>query len=105
MLGRSSARLRNPDNEAPAWVQRWLAAHSGSKAEGLEPVVEIEDDTAHFLMPIAMEAMCLTCHGPEDTIAPEIAAVLAERYPADQATGYAVGDLRGVMWAEASVQR
>jgi hypothetical protein len=26
--------------------------------------------------------------------------VLAEKYPGDQATGYAVGDLRGLAWVE-----
>jgi hypothetical protein len=28
----------------------------------------------------------------------------AEEFPADAATGYAVGDLRGVVWAEVPVR-
>ena len=29
-----------------------------------------------------------------------VAEAVRTRYPADRATGYAVGDLRGVFWAE-----
>ena len=43
---------------------------------------------------------CLACHGAPEQIPAEVAAILAERYPDDQATGYAVGDLRGALWAE-----
>ena len=36
---------------------------------------------------------CVTCHG--ETIAPSIAAKIDELYPADKATGFREGDLRG----------
>ncbi len=44
--------------------------------------------------------LCVTCHGPTDALAPDVKQVLATRYPGDQATGYALGDLRGIAWAE-----
>jgi hypothetical protein len=45
--------------------------------------------------------LCLTCHGP--TLAADVAAAVAARYPRDEATGFAAGDLRGalyVVWRE-----
>ena len=41
---------------------------------------------------------------PEEGRLPELSAVLAERYPDDQATGYAAGDLKGAIWAETPVR-
>lgn len=40
---------------------------------------------------------CLKCHGGAEDIAGGTRAVLAEKYPRDRATGYQLGDLRG-MW-------
>ena len=47
--------------------------------------------------------MCLTCHGSD--IDANIAEALAERYPADEATGFATGDLRGVFRVEFQAPR
>lgn len=58
-----------------------------------------------MIHPIAIEAPCLACHGPADGLAPEIRAKLTAAYPQDPATGYALGDLRGALWAEAPVGR
>ena len=37
---------------------------------------------------------CATCHG--ESVSPEILAEIKARYPDDTATGFAVGDLRGM---------
>jgi hypothetical protein len=53
---------------------------------------------------IPTDALCLTCHGA--TLAPELAAAIARDYPADAATGFAQGQLRGafsVIWPAAAV--
>ncbi|MBW2258336.1 MAG: DUF3365 domain-containing protein [Deltaproteobacteria bacterium] len=106
-VGRASLRLRNPENTAPPWVQEWLEAQGERKAEGLDPFVRVDDTDAgrraRVLMPIGVEEDCLLCHGPHETLAPDVRETLAQRYPTDQATGYAVGDLRGALWAEAEV--
>lgn len=102
-VGRSSLRLRNPANAAPPWVQAWLAAQGERAAEGATPMSRVVDGKAQVLKPIAVEAPCLACHGPADGLAPEVKALLAEKYPADRATGYAAGDLRGALWAEVPV--
>jgi hypothetical protein len=108
-LGRSSTKLRNPADAPPPWVKAWLDAHEGKKAnkvKGIHTVVDTPDGrVARFLKPIELEGPCLACHGDPATLAPEIKAVLAAKYPNDQATGYQVGDLRGALWAEAPVPR
>lgn len=99
-LGRSSLRLRNPANAPPAWVAAWLTEQGERPAAGVEGFARVEGSNVRVLKPVAVEAVCVTCHGPPDQIPAEVRAILAERYPQDAATGYAVGDLRGVAWAE-----
>ena len=107
-VGRSSLRLRNPRNVAPDWVRAWLSEQGERPAEGVQGATRsatLDDGTAvvRVVAPLAVEAPCLVCHGPDATRAPELTAALAERYPTDQATGYQAGDLRGAIWAEAKV--
>ncbi len=100
-VGRSTLRLRNPKNvEAPEWVKTWLTESGERKAEGLAGVEEVVDGTARFLKPLAVNGLCLTCHGDAATQPPEMKELLASRYPEDKAVGYEVGDLRGALWAE-----
>lgn len=100
-VGRTSSKLRNPKNAPPDWVSAWLAAQTPGQPPA--PQVTTEAGVSRAVLPIVIEPPCLTCHGPKDALAPEIQALLAERYPDDAATGYAVGDLRGALWAEAPV--
>lgn len=107
-VGRSSLRLRNPDNVGPEWVSAWLTAQGERPAEGVQPSVTaaVREDgvpVVRGIGPIPVEAPCLVCHGPTDTRSPAIQAALAERYPSDAAGGYAIGDLRGAIWAEVPV--
>lgn len=102
-VGRSSSRLRSPANAAPAWVGEWLSAQGERPAATATPMAQVVDGAARVVKPIAIEAACLACHGPADTLAPEVKALLAERYPGDAATGYALGDLRGALWATVAV--
>jgi hypothetical protein len=43
------------------------------------------------------QPLCLNCHGAPADLSPAVKARLAERYPNDKATGYAVGQIRGAM--------
>jgi len=36
------------------------------------------------------------CHGP--SVAPALAARIAQHYPEDEATGFEEGDFRGLFW-------
>jgi hypothetical protein len=105
-VGRTSMRLRNPDNEGPEWPREWLAAQGPRPASDAQPQTGIADGTpavARFVAPIAIEGPCLLCHGPAEGIPEGVRTVLRERYPSDHATGYALGDLRGALWAEVDV--
>ena len=41
--------------------------------------------------------LCTQCHGAADKLSPAVTAKLKALYPADRATGYAVGEIRGAM--------
>jgi len=101
-VGRSSTKLRNPENRGPEWVTAWLETHGERTAQGVTPMSGIagEPPVARFVGPIGLEAPCVTCHGDPDGISEDVRALLRERYPDDEATGYAAGDLRGAIWAE-----
>ena len=101
-VGRSSLELRNPENAGPAWVRAWLQ-QQGKDAADAQPMSTVEDGKARFIAPIAIEGVCLGCHGADDAISAEVREILTEHYPNDRATGYDVGDLRGAIWAEADV--
>ncbi len=96
-VGRSSHRLRNPDNAAPGWVSPVLNAWLTSDSR--QPVViEIDSDRVGYIEPIIAQPLCLTCHG--EALAPAIGERLEALYPDDEATGFSAGDLRGVFWVE-----
>ena len=96
-VGRTALKLRNPGNAPDAGARAVLAAFERELEAG--PTARLErfetqpDGSARYMSPIVTQPLCLACHGAE--IAPEVAATLAEHYPTDQATGFAVGDLRG----------
>jgi hypothetical protein len=106
-VGRSSLRLRNPENEGPAWVMKWLRAQGERKAEGVTGFARVVDTgqgaRARVLKPLAVQGPCLNCHGPRETLPEGVRKVLSEQYPEDEAVGYALGDLRGALWAAAEV--
>lgn len=54
-------------------------------------------EVVKFAKPILVGAPCLNCHGQDSQISKEVAEVIAEKYPHDKATGYKIGDLRGVI--------
>ena len=99
-MGRTSHRLRNPDNAPPEWADDIVKRSAGTAAESAERHVVDLGDRLGVLAPIGTLGLCTTCHGDAETFPPELSAALAEAYPDDQATGFEVGELRGWMWAE-----
>lgn len=97
-ISRTSLRLRNPRNTAPAWAQARVAAGDGDPACFLAA-----DGQLAAMFPIRLAGACLQCHGPVATLGEPVRAALAARYPEDRATGYAAGDLRG--WFVVEVPR
>jgi hypothetical protein len=101
-VGRSSAKLRNPANAGPEWVQDWLQGNQDKRFKDVTGTSDIVDGEARLIRPIQVEPSCLGCHGSHIDQATQTALTAA--YPQDKATGYAAGDLRGAVWAIAQVQ-
>ena len=94
-IGRTSWKLRNPANAAPAWAEDLVAARVEA------PRTRAHDDgRLGALLPIRVATKCLTCHGNDAALSEEVRMALADAYPEDRATGFADGDLRGWFWIE-----
>ncbi len=102
-VSRTALRVRNPANAARPWQRVALLEFrdqlaSGANAESAEFFESHEDGSARYLKAIVTDPMCTLCHG--ESIGPEIQRTLREHYPADQATGFKAGDLRGAFSVE-----
>lgn len=102
-VGRATRRPRNPQNLASGWQADALAEFEAAVAAGRRLETEsfvraLPGGRIGYAEPLVIMPLCLNCHGTELT--PEVQAALAERYPADRATGYQLGELRGLAWAE-----
>jgi hypothetical protein len=106
VVGRATRKPRNPSNLAAGWQAEALARFekavaTGKGLEGASFARRLPDERTAYAEPLVIQELCLACHGT--ALAPDVTAALAERYPGDQATGYQVGDLRGVAWVELPV--
>jgi hypothetical protein len=90
--GRMTRRPRNPANEVAGWQEEALAhfeslVAAGATLDGAAFARTLDGGAVAYAQPVVIAEGCLTCHG--ENAAPE-----------DRATGYRVGDLRGLAWAE-----
>lgn len=99
-LGRTSHRLRNPSNAPRDWAKATVGEAAGTKAAAHRLRTVDLGNRVGVLRPIGTVEMCLRCHGAAETVRRELGTALEAAYPNDEATGFAVGDLRGWMWAE-----
>lgn len=104
-VGRTSDRLRNPTNVPKAWVAATVTKYAGARAVSVDGFYVDLGDRLGVMRPIAEEAICAGCHGPADRLEPRVRKELSERYPADHATGFKTGDIRGWLWAEVPVTK
>ncbi len=101
-IKRLSDRNRNPDNaiesdlDESAWENIKLLMADSTKAKHL---VMREKNTAYYYKAISIGMpTCLKCHGDKSVqIDPLALKLIAQKYPKDKATGYKMGELRG-MW-------
>ena len=100
-VGRTSLRLRNPNNAPDAWERSVLEAFEERKLAGEDPaqmefheVVRVDGDKQlRYMKAIPTSRPCLACHGETpDSI---VKTRLEKLYPHDQALGYREGDIRG----------
>ncbi|MCU0714052.1 MAG: DUF3365 domain-containing protein [Pirellula sp.] len=94
-IGRTGVRLRNTSNQPPSWAQKLVDDRTET------PVfARLSNEHSVALLPIKLQAQCLMCHGPSDSLAIDVKQKLAKLYPQDQATGFSEGELRGWFWVE-----
>jgi hypothetical protein len=94
-IGRTSHKLRNPDNTPPEWAESYVAEVVTDPTYLAGPNGEMG-----ALLPIRLKAECQMCHGPAEMIDDEVLAAISETYPEDRAVGFGEGDLRGWFWVE-----
>ncbi len=100
-VGRTSLKVRNPNNAPDAWEkavledfqQRIAAGEDITKMERREVVEQNGDKWFRYMKAIPTRKVCLACHGEE--LSSEVAAAIKEAYPNDQAVGFKEGELRG----------
>ncbi|MEF8725195.1 MAG: DUF3365 domain-containing protein [Candidatus Accumulibacter delftensis] len=106
-IHRVSLKARNAKTGTPdAWEARQLADFNIQVANGAKPqqlevgeIIVASDGRRQFryMKALPVVEVCQTCHGPADSLSPELTAALAKDYPHDQATGYATGEIRGAL--------
>ncbi len=104
-IRRVSLRNRNPGAVPDAWERVVLQDFDRRAATGDNPasleqgeiVTEAGIRVYRYMKALPTQPLCLGCHGTAADISAPVRARLAELYPDDQATGYAVGQIRGAM--------
>ena len=104
-IRRVSLRNRNPKAVPDAWEQATLEEFDRRAAAGEAPasleksalVTEAGRTEYRYMKALAVQPVCLGCHGGADTLAPDVATQLHTLYPDDKAVGYALGQIRGAM--------
>jgi len=103
---RVGTRIRNPGNAPSERDRAALAQFAARDKQDDSPIrMRNDDGTApsfSMYMPLRAGEMCLTCHGDPASMPQAARDALSQRYPQDQATGYALGDLRGAVVVEAA---
>lgn len=109
-VARTSLKPRNAASAPDAYERKIMEAFNariakGEKAADLTSAEVVEGNgvkTFRFIKAIPTGEMCMTCHG--DTVDPVLKQKILALYPDDQATGFKVGDMRGVFTLKKSLE-
>ncbi|NPA16988.1 Tll0287-like domain-containing protein [Persephonella sp.] len=99
-IKRTSFKYRNPNNKPDEYEAQALKFFEETlKKTGKLPPYYIQkvDGEYRYYKPLKVQPVCLTCHGDPKHMDPKVVEKLKELYPEDKATGYKVGDFRGVI--------
>jgi len=99
-IKRVTLNERNPVN-TPTPQERSLLQEWTKKVQAGQPIqpklVQNKDNEVTYYKPLIINNdVCLKCHGTLDEQSP-LAKAIKETYPNDHATGYKMGDLRGMI--------
>lgn len=97
---RVSLKNRNPVNLADSIEAGFIYRLEQKMLNGIEvndTLFVSSDGKMTFLAPILMAPACLKCHGTEGKeMTSQTLAAIGQLYPQDKATGYQLGELRGL---------
>ena len=111
-IKRVSLKNRNknnfPDDVEKRALNKFELLKQNNELDGETEFAEITTDGNYkylrYLKPIILQAECLNCHGNQENMMPDVKDLIAQNYPADRATGYKVGDLRGAVSIKISIE-
>ena len=101
-IARTSLKVRNPQS-APDDYERQVMTEFVNRIAAGEPAASLKraeivehngERVFRYIQAIPTGELCLNCHGSD--IKANVRAKIQELYPADQATGFKPGELRGV---------
>lgn len=100
-ISRTALKVRNPRNSPSprerAVLKSFQQRHAaGENFKNMEDVAVIEEGNrryVHYMKAIPMQKACRACHGTE--VKDNVLEAVDENYPADAATGFEPGKLRG----------
>jgi hypothetical protein len=98
VIGRTSHRVRNPQNKPEPWMEVFLNEYLANPADNEPRAIRLSSGEIGYVEPIYTKGLCLQCHG--NAIDSTVQVRLHELYPDDQATGFEEGDLRGMFWVK-----
>lgn len=99
-FGRTALRVRNSQNKPQDWMKPYLDKfqHTTSSRPAKAEVIVLKDGKKAYLEPIYLQGMCLNCHG--SNVSSGVSQKIKELYPDDKATGFRVGEFRGIIWVK-----
>lgn len=101
-IQRVSHKPRNKNNAANnteiELIKQFIES-SKTESAAVQPVVVADKDQNIFYAPIFISSpLCLNCHGNAETeILPEVYEIIKTTYPEDEAIGFKLKDLRGLL--------
>jgi hypothetical protein len=101
VIKRTTLKYRNPAN-APDDLEAAAIDYFTSTLQERDSlpsnyVQRVSIDEFRYYQPLIVNQLCLQCHGNPGEIDPAVIQRLTARYPEDRATGYASGELRGLI--------
>ncbi len=100
-VGRTSHKIRNPENAPKEWMQNYLVNFSGKTPKNAPSkyiVHRLKNDKRVYLEPLYVQAKCLVCHG--QAVSAPVSSKIKVLYPKDQATGFKLNEFRGFIWVK-----
>ncbi len=108
-LKRVSTRHRNPvnapDAEEVKALRHFEAVLEESGSLPKDWVQQTPGGDLRYYRPLVIAPPCLTCHGDPAGMDAAVVNAIQQKYPEDHATGFEVGDLRGLVRVSISHDR